>query len=76
MTRLVQIKKGIVRRVALVEEPHLRVLDGCNSVFELAQSAIKSGTKLSGMVRRRLTSERLVYDPSTTVPQSGNCCRR
>ena len=52
MTRLVQIKKGIVRRVALVEEPHLRVLDGCNSVFELAQSAIKSGTKLSEMVRR------------------------
>lgn len=63
MTRLVQIKKGIVRRVALVEEPHLRVLDGCNSVFELAQSAIKSGTKLSDMVRRRLTGERLVYDP-------------
>ena len=63
MTRLVQIKKGIVRRVALVEEPHLRVLDGCNSVFELAQSAIKSGTKLSDMVRKRLTSERLDYDP-------------
>ena len=41
MTRLVQIKKGAVRRVALVEEPHLRVLDGCNSVYELAQSAIE-----------------------------------
>jgi hypothetical protein len=25
MTRLVQLKKGTVRRVALVEEPHLRV---------------------------------------------------
>jgi len=62
MTRLVQIKKGIVRRVALVEEPHLRVLDGCNSVFELAQSAIKSGTKLSDIVRKRLTNERLEYD--------------
>ena len=45
MTRLVQIKKGIVRRVALVEEPQLRVLDGCNSVYELAQSAIKERTK-------------------------------
>ena len=75
MTRLVQIKKGIVRRVALVEEPHLRVLDGCNSVFELAQSAIKSGTKLSDMVRRRLTGERLVYDPLYNGSQSGNCCR-
>jgi hypothetical protein len=62
MTRLVQIKKGIVRRVALVEEPHLRVLDGCNSVYELAQSAIKTSTKLSEWVQKRLTNERLDYD--------------
>src|SRR6266581_4517836 len=62
MTRLVQIKKGIVRRVALVEEPHLRVLDGCNSVYELAQSAIKERVKLIDMTRKRLTSERLDYD--------------
>ena len=47
MTRLVQIKKGIVRRVALVDEPHLRVLDGCNSVYELAQAAIKGRVTLS-----------------------------
>ena len=56
MTRLVQIKKGIVRRVALVEEPHLRVLDGCNSVYELVQSTIKEHVKLVDMVRRRRTS--------------------
>jgi hypothetical protein len=62
MTRLVQIKKGIVRRVALVEEPHLRVLDGCNSVYELAQSAIKGSVKLIDMARKRLASERLDYD--------------
>lgn len=62
MTRLVQIKKGIVRRVALVEEPQLRVLDGCNSVYELAQSAIKGRAKISDLVRKRLTSERLEYD--------------
>ncbi|MGA7751200.1 MAG: AraD1 family protein [Candidatus Sulfotelmatobacter sp.] len=62
MTRLVQIKKGIVRRVALVEEPHLRVLDGFNSVYELAQSAIKERVKLNDMARKRLTSERLDYD--------------
>ena len=30
MTRLMQIKKGSVRQVALVEEPHLRLLDGCS----------------------------------------------
>ena len=46
MTRLVQIKKGIVRRVAVVEEPQLRVLDGCNSVYELAQSAIRGRVRL------------------------------
>jgi len=62
MTRLVQIKKGTVRRVALVEEPHLRVLDGCNSVYELAQSAMKAGSKLSDLAKNRLTTERLEYD--------------
>ena len=36
MTRLVQFKNGDVRRVALVEEPHLRLLDGCGSIYELA----------------------------------------
>lgn len=62
MTRLVQLKKGIVRRVALVEEPHLRVLDGCTSVYELATSAIQAGCKLSDLVQQRLTLERLDYD--------------
>ena len=62
MTRLVQIKKGPVRRVALVEEPHLRVLDGCTSVYELALSAMKTGSKLSDLTKKRLTIERLDYD--------------
>jgi hypothetical protein len=66
MTRLVQIKKGPVRRVALVEEPHLRVLDGCNSVYELALSALKAGSKLSDLAKKRLTTERLEYDPVYT----------
>ena len=62
MTRLVQLNKGPVRRVALVEEPHLRVLDGCASVYELAKSAILGGSKLGDLVKKRLTSERLEYD--------------
>jgi hypothetical protein len=66
MTRLVQIKKGPVRRVALVEEPHLRVLDGCPSVYELALSALKAGAKLSDLTKKRLTTERLEYDPVYT----------
>ena len=62
MTRLVQVKKGTVRRVAVVEEPHLRVLDGCNSVYELALSAMKTGSKLSDLTKKRLTTERFEYD--------------
>lgn len=63
MTRLVQLKRGDVRRVALVEEPHLRLLDSCNSVYELANSVIASGVKLSDLARHRATAERVEYDP-------------
>ena len=58
MTRLVQLKRGDTRRVALVEEPHLRLLDGCSSIYELANSAISSGVKLSDLARQRATGER------------------
>ena len=63
MMRLVQVKKGTVRRAALVEEPYLRLLDSCNSVYELAQAAMKAGSKLSDLTKKRLTTERLEYDP-------------
>jgi hypothetical protein len=36
MTRLVQIQNATTRRVALVEEPHLRVLAGVESIYDLA----------------------------------------
>lgn len=62
MTRLVQIKKGTIRRVALVEEPYLRLLDGCSSVYELANVAIVAGSKLSDLVKKRFTTELLNYD--------------
>src|SRR5580700_2984958 len=62
MTRLVQIKRGVVRRVALVEEPHLRLLDGCGSVYDLARTALATGVKLSEAARQRATAERLDYD--------------
>ena len=55
MTRLVQLKRGDARRVALVEEPHLRLLDGCSSIYELANSAIGDGVKLSDLARKRAT---------------------
>ena len=62
MTRLVQIKNGVARRVALVEEPHLRLLDGCGSVYDLARAALATGVKLSEASRQRATTERLDYD--------------
>jgi hypothetical protein len=62
MTRLVQIKKGHVRRVALVEEPNVRLLDACASIYELALLAISTGVKLSDLARQRARRETLDYD--------------
>jgi hypothetical protein len=63
MTRLVQIKKGNVRRVALVEEPRLRLVDRCSSIYELAQRAISAGMKLSELASQRARHEEIDYDP-------------
>jgi hypothetical protein len=62
MTRLIQIKKGNVRRVALVEEPNLRLLDCCSSIYELAHLAIATSTKLSDIARQRARQDILDYD--------------
>jgi hypothetical protein len=62
MTRLIQIKKGNVRRVALVEEPNIRLLDTCASIYELAHLAIAAGMKLSDIARQRARQETLDYD--------------
>src|SRR6266536_3090171 len=63
VTRLVQIQQGTVRRVALVEEPHLRLLDGCRSVYELAQATLADAVTLGDAARQRATSELLGYEP-------------
>jgi len=62
MTRLIQIKKGNDRRVALVEEPHLRLLDGVGSIYSLAGDAISNGSALSVLVRQRASKELLDYN--------------
>ena len=48
--------------MALVQEPQLRLLGGCSSIYTLANSAIASGMKLSEAVRQRITQETLDYD--------------
>jgi len=63
MTRLVQIKKGSFRRVALVEEPVLRPLDSCSSIYELAHIAIETGVRLIDVARKRTRHETIDYDP-------------
>jgi hypothetical protein len=63
MTRLIQIKKGSVRRVALIEEPNVRLLDGCSSIYELAHLAIAAGVKLSDLARQRARRDTIAYDP-------------
>lgn len=63
MTRLIQIKKGNVRRVALVEEPNIRLLDTCSSIYELAHVAIAAGMKLSDLARQRARHDTIEYNP-------------
>ncbi|HKF50673.1 MAG TPA: AraD1 family protein [Candidatus Acidoferrales bacterium] len=62
-TRLIQLREDAHRQVALVDEPDLRPLTGFNSVYQLALEAIRVGTKLSELVRRSVSDERLSYDP-------------
>ena len=61
--RLIQIKKGKIRRVALVEEPYLRLLDGCSSIYALANVALSANMLLTDLVRQRDRHEQLEYDP-------------
>jgi hypothetical protein len=60
--RLVQLKAGDVRRVAVVEEPNLRLLRDFDSVYTLAQAAIANGGQLSNVVNGHLTGDCLDYD--------------
>jgi hypothetical protein len=63
MTRLIQIAKGRERKVALVEEPKLRLLDQTSSTYSLAQEAVTSGAKLTALVQKKLSNDALDYDP-------------
>jgi len=63
MTRLIQIAKGRQRKVALVEEPKLRLLDQTSSTYSLAQEAVTSGAKLTALVQKKLSNDALDYDP-------------
>src|SRR5437762_5764055 len=59
--RLLQLKKDDERRVALVEEPQLRLLEA-ESVYSLTEAAIHSGVKLSQAAKAGATQQVLDYD--------------
>lgn len=59
---LVQISDQATRRVALVEEPHLRCLTGVSSVYELARQCLRSGTPFSETTQSLANGESLLYE--------------
>jgi hypothetical protein len=62
MTRLVQIRRDDTRAVAVCDEPHLRVIGGFSSTFDLAHRAIASRTTLTDVVRASGVVDTLDYD--------------
>jgi hypothetical protein len=63
MIHLVQLSNGASRRVAIVEEPNLRCIEGAASVYELLRAMPAAETAFSGMVQARATGELLDYGP-------------
>jgi hypothetical protein len=59
---LVQLRKGIERRVALVLEPQLQLLDGVSSAYELANAAVAVNEDLSAAAQRRATGSSIDYE--------------
>jgi hypothetical protein len=64
--RLVQLQGPGGRRVAIVEEPRLRLLDRCSSVYDLASTALRENVSLLHAAEQRNSSELLDYDPIYT----------
>jgi hypothetical protein len=63
MMRLVQLQNPRTRRVAIVDEPKLRLLRGVASVYDLVHRAIESSTSLITTASTLATDESLDYDP-------------
>ncbi len=60
--RFVQLKAGDVRRLALVEEPRLRMIRDFDSLYGLAQAAIETSEKLTSLASNHITDETLDYE--------------
>jgi hypothetical protein len=62
MSRIVQLTNGTLRRVALIDEPHLHLLRDSASTHALASTALDTGRALAELVVERATDEALLYD--------------
>lgn len=60
--RLVQIQHGDTRRIAIVEEPKLRLVDGFASAYALAHASFVQGTSPADLARKQATADVLDYD--------------
>jgi hypothetical protein len=61
MIRLVQLQGPGGRRLALVEEPDLLLLDGCSSVYQLAQACMEQKCGASAIIRTLLGKTQAGY---------------
>ncbi|MGH9521767.1 MAG: GguC protein, partial [Terriglobales bacterium] len=50
------------RRVGLVDEPAVRLLDGLDSFFALAERALSSGESLASLVQQLAGNVKIPYD--------------
>ena len=62
MNRLVQLQKGDKRCVAVVREPHVRVLQDFESVYALARAALAERSRLIPLIQKHATGEVLDYN--------------
>jgi hypothetical protein len=62
MIRVVQLKGPRGRRVARVDEPRLTLLEGCQSVYELAQMCMAEARNAGDLVAALAGRESLSYD--------------
>lgn len=55
--RLVQLANGNLRSIAMVEEPHLILLNEVTSIYQLAQRALTQKVNLTNLVQSLATGD-------------------
>src|SRR5687768_14668499 len=61
--RIVQLEGPLGRRVAVVEGDRLRFLKDCDSVYSLAQMALRDSRGLTDAIHERTSEDSIDYDP-------------